>query len=110
MTGLEDAKLQITVSAELASGEQLAPIAYAIPLATYAADDVAHLTIRYPGGKFGGPLQPGVNEIVTDYWLPAMFVRAGKWTFNVEATLPGKGKEEEDRYLFAFCMSQWLEP
>lgn len=109
MTGLEDAKLQVTMGAELASGEQFGPIKYSIPLATFAADDVAHFTIRYPGGKFGGPLQSGLNEIVTDYWIPGMFLKAGNWTFKVEAILLGKG-EEEDRYLFAFQMSQWLQP
>lgn len=109
VTGLEDARLQVTLSAELASGEQIAPVTFAIPLATYSADNVAHLTVRYPGGKFGGPLQSGVNEIVTDYWLPAMFLKAGDWTFKLEAILPGKAKED-DRYLFALQMSQWLEP
>lgn len=68
-----------------------------------------HLIIRYRGGKFGGPLQPGIMEIVTDNWFPAMFIKAGKWTFKIEAIIPGKGKEEKDRYLFAFQMSQWLE-
>jgi len=69
---------------------------------------VAHFTIRYPGDKFGGPMQPGVNEIVTDYWLPGMFLETGMWTFKFEATLPEKGKEQ-DRCLFAFQTSQWLE-
>ena len=40
VTGLEDAKLYITCSAELASGEQFGPLTYAFQLATYAADDV----------------------------------------------------------------------
>ena len=96
------------MGAELTPGEQLEPTTYSIPLTTFTADNVAHLTIRFPGGKFGGPLQPGLNEIVTDYWIPGMFVKAGKWTFKVEAILPGKRKEE-DRYLFAFQLSQWLE-
>ena len=109
MTGLEDAKFRVTNSAELPSGEKLEPITNTIPLKTFAADDIAHFTVRFPGGKFGGPLQPGVNEIVTDYWLPGMFVQTGMWTFKIEAILPGKGKEE-DKYLFAFQMSQWLGP
>lgn len=87
-----------------------------LPLATFAADNLAHFTIRYPGvpfnmtdGMFGGPLRPGMNEIVTDYWFPRMFIKTGKYTFKIEAVLPGKGEEEEDKYLFAFTVSQWLE-
>jgi hypothetical protein len=109
VTGLEDAKFQVTNSAELPSGEKLEPMTNTIPLRTFAADEIAHFTVRFPGSRFGGPLQPGVNEIVTDYWLPGMFVKTGMWTFKIEAILPGKGMEE-DRYLFAFQMSQWLGP
>jgi len=110
MTNLEDAKLTATISAEMASGEHLAPAAFTVPLATMSAnlDGLAHFTIRYPDDKFGGPMQPGVNEILTDYWLPGMFLETGMYTFKFEATLPGKG-EERDRILFAFQMSQWLE-
>ena len=98
------------MSAKLESGEDLEPSTYGIPLATFAGlkADVAHLTVRYPEGKFGGPLQAGVDEILTDYWLPGMFIKTGMWTFKIEAILPGM-KGHEDRYLFAFQGSQWLE-
>lgn len=107
ITGLEQAQLRITVSAELVAGDLLEPMVYTIPLTTFAIDDIAHITIRYRGGKFGGPLQPGINEILTDYWFPAMFLKTGQYTFKIEAFLLGEGPEE-DKYLFAFQVSQWL--
>ena len=81
---------------------------YTHPLTTFASDSIAHLTIRYPGGEFGGPLQSGVNEILTDYWFPAMFLKTDQYTFKIEAFLPGKDGVKDKRYLFAFQVSQWL--
>lgn len=107
ITGLEQAQLRITVSAELAAGDLLEPAVYTIPLTTFAIDDIAHITIRYRGGKFGGPLQPGINEILTDNWFLAMFLKTGQYTFKIEAFLREEDPEE-DKYLFAFQVSQWL--
>ena len=45
-TGLDQAQLRITVSAELATGDSDEPSVYTIRLTTFAFDDVAHLTIR----------------------------------------------------------------
>lgn len=109
MTGLEDAKLRITSSAELATGEESSPITYTIPLATFSQYFIAHITIRYPDGEFGGPLRPGVNEILTDYWFPGRFLEPGYWTFKIEAMLPAEEGTVEQRYLFCMQTSQWLE-
>lgn len=109
VTGLENAKLRITVDAELPSGDPYEPDVYTVPLATVAYDNAAHMTICYPGfhqGKFGGPLRPGLNEIVTDYWFPGMFMLAGQYTFKIEAFLPAEAGAKEDKYLFAFQLSQ----
>ena len=71
----------------------------------YAVDSIANWTVRYPGVKFGAPLQSGVDGILTDYWIFAMFVKAGRYTvtFKLEAFLPqGQDGKGEDKYLFYF--------
>lgn len=114
MTGLEDAKLRFTTDIVLPSGGNLGTSIITIPLASYAADKVSHITIRLPGDRFenprfGGPLEPGDIEILTDHWFPSVFTDTGMYTFKVEGYLPGSSDQEVEKYLFCMQYSQWLE-
>lgn len=115
VTGLEEAKLRITLDFVNESGDRGETRKFTFPLETFARDRIAHLTVRYTSGEFanpdvgfGGPLRPGWNEILTDYWLPGMFIPKGQHTFKFEAFIEGEAAGEE-RYLFAFAFSQWLD-
>ncbi|KAK9769874.1 putative Ubiquitin 3 binding protein But2 C-terminal domain-containing protein [Seiridium cardinale] len=101
-TGLDQASLRITLQAKLASGEEQEPRTYKIPLVT-AAWGHTHLSIRNAEGVHERKLSPGQNDVLTDYWIPGMFIRTGAWTFHVEAVLP------DGRYLFGFKLTQWLQ-
>ncbi|KAK6063810.1 hypothetical protein SCUP515_12137 [Seiridium cupressi] len=101
-TGLDQASLRITLQAKLASGEEEEPRTYTIPLVTTSWGHT-HLSIRNAEGVHERTLSPGQNDVLTDYWIPGMFVRTGAWTFHVEAVLP------DGRYLFGFKLTQWLQ-
>ena len=75
-----------------------------MPLRTTAFSDVAHLSIRNATGAYVEHLMSnGRNDILTDYFIPGMFLRTGTWTFEVVAEL-GDGT-----CLFAIALTQWLE-
>jgi hypothetical protein len=75
-----------------------------VPLRTTAFSDVAHLSIRNATGAYVEHLMSsGRNDILTDYFIPGMFLRTGTWTFEVVAEL-GDGA-----CLFAIALTQWLE-
>jgi hypothetical protein len=102
-TGLESSSLRITSEAVLESGELLNPQTYTIPLVTRSFGNHAHLAVRDSNGVYGDPLKPGQNDILTDCWLPGLFIRTGQWTFRVEGLLP------DGRFLFCFEISQWIK-
>ncbi|RYP23412.1 hypothetical protein DL765_001117 [Monosporascus sp. GIB2] len=94
----------ITLSAVLPDGRREGPKAYTVPLRTTAFADTAHISIRDATGAYVEHLtNNGRNDIVTDYWIPGMFLRTGTWTFEVVARL-GDGT-----CLFALSLTQWLE-
>ncbi|KAM7199198.1 hypothetical protein V8F33_004673 [Rhypophila sp. PSN 637] len=79
---------------------------YTIPLQTAELADEAHLAIRDSQGRHVDSLTaPGTgrNDILTDYWIPGMFLETGKYKFEVVAEL------EDGRCLFAVWVEQWLE-
>ncbi|SPN99081.1 uncharacterized protein DNG_02120 [Cephalotrichum gorgonifer] len=81
---LAAATLSITLSALLSDGEIEKPKTYAVPLRTTAFRDNAHISIRDEEGNFvDGLTGKGNNDIVTDFWIPGMFLRTGRWTFEV---------------------------
>lgn len=100
---LTDSSLRITAEAALASGGSQGPITYTIPLKTTSFGDNAHLAIRNATGAYVGGLSPGWNDVLTDNWIPGLWLRTGWWTFEVEGVLP------DGRCLFCFKMRQWLE-
>lgn len=82
------------------------PSSYTLPLRTAELADEAHLAIRDAKGKYVDSLTaPGTgrNDILTDYWIPGMFLEKGTWKFEIVAEL------EDGRCLFAISVEQWLE-
>ncbi|KAL9618330.1 MAG: hypothetical protein Q9160_006912 [Pyrenula sp. 1 TL-2023] len=101
---LQTATLTITLSAVLSDGKQEDAKSYAVPLRTTAFGDVAHLSIRESMGTYVEHLSSsGRYDILTDSFIPGMFLRTGTWTFEVVAKL-GDGT-----CLFAMSLTQWLE-
>ena len=54
-------------------------------------------------GAYGGPLTPGRNDVLADFWIPGFLLRTGWWTFHIEGVLP------DGRWLFCFKTREWLE-
>ncbi|KAH8888098.1 hypothetical protein GQ53DRAFT_843817 [Thozetella sp. PMI_491] len=101
---LDTATLSISASAVFPDGECEEPRTYTVPLRTTAFADTAHLSIRDATGTHVDCLTAsGNNDILTDYWIPGMFLRTGMWTFEVVAKL------EDGTCLFAVSLTQWLE-
>ncbi|KAK4209273.1 hypothetical protein QBC37DRAFT_55930 [Rhypophila decipiens] len=105
---LAAAKLNITMSLTHPEGdnENEDKSLYTIPLRTAELADEAHLAIRDSQGRHVDSLTaPGTgrNDILTDYWIPGMFVETGKYKFEIVAEL------EDGRCLFAIWVEQWLE-
>ena len=99
---LTNGKLRITSQAALDSGETQDPQTYEVPLKTASLGQHAHLSIRNATG-ITDCLTPGQNDILTDYWIPGMFLQTGLWTFQVEGVL------EDGRHLFCMSLTQRLE-
>ncbi|KAM7215675.1 hypothetical protein V8F06_008966 [Rhypophila decipiens] len=79
---------------------------YTIPLRTAELADEAHLAVRDSQGRHVDSLTaPGTgrNDILTDYWIPGMFLETGIYKFEVVAEL------DDGRCLFAVWLEQWLE-
>lgn len=101
---LSTASLTISISADLADGRHEDETSYTVPLRTTAFGDAAHLLIRNETGSIVEQLSSsGLYDIVTDYWIPGMFLRTGMWTFKVVAEL------EDGACLFAMTLTQWLK-
>ncbi|KAF1836711.1 hypothetical protein BDW02DRAFT_566801 [Decorospora gaudefroyi] len=101
---LATATLTITSSAVLADGTHLAPQSYTVPFRTTAFADSAHISIRNRTGSYVEHFDgTGTNDILSDYWIPGMWLQTGMWTFEVVVKL-GDGK-----CLFAISLTQWLE-
>lgn len=49
--------------------------------------------------EWGHGLRPGRNELITDFYAPAEFLRSGRHSIKLEAKLP------DDRLLFCFKMN-----
>ena len=96
------------MSAVLDKGKgELGPVTYTIPLRTAELAEGAHLSIRNATGTYVDHMALECrNDILTDYWIPGMFVKTGTYTFEIEALL-GEGKE--GTCLFALTLTQWLE-
>ena len=99
---LSKAKLRITGEAALDSGERQEARTYEIPLKTTSLGQNAHLTVRNAAGV-SDSLTLGQNDILTDFWIPGMFLHTGLWTFRVEGVL------EDGRRLFCMSLKQRLE-
>jgi hypothetical protein len=107
---LSDATLSITLSAvlERKKSEEIKPRTFTFPLRTAELAEGAHLGIRNTTGAYVDHMAlEGRNDILTDYWLPGPFVQTGIWTFEIEASLGGEGKE--GTCLFSLTLTQWLE-
>ncbi|KAH7337908.1 hypothetical protein BKA66DRAFT_435375 [Pyrenochaeta sp. MPI-SDFR-AT-0127] len=101
---LANATVKISLCVVLPSGKELPPREYTIPLRTIAFQTFAHVSIRDTTGNYMAHLTAGnMNDILTDYMIPAMFIERGTWNFGVLAEL------EDGRYLFAIELTQWLE-
>lgn len=103
LPGLADSSLRITSEAALASGGSQEPVTYTIPLKTTSFGDNAHLAIRNATGAYVEGLSSGLNDVLTDNWIPGMFLQTGWWTFRVEGVLP------DGRCVFCFQTKEWLE-
>jgi len=99
---LSKVKLRITGEAALDSGESQEPRTYEIPLKTTSLGRNAHLSVRNTTG-ISDSLTPGQNDILTDCWIPGMFLQTGLWSFQVEGVL------EDGRHLFCMSLKQRLE-
>ncbi|KAI1744722.1 hypothetical protein F4680DRAFT_405794 [Xylaria scruposa] len=94
----------MTSSAVLESGKHEEPVTYTVPFRTTAFGDHAHISIRETEGSYVDHLTCGGRyDILADYAIPGMFVRAGRWTFDIAASL------EDGTCLFAVSLTQWLE-
>lgn len=101
---LATATLTISLSAILSDGKHEDEKSYTVPLRTTAFADTAHLSIRNTTGAYVEYLSSnGPNDILTDYWIPGIFLRTGTWTFKAVAEL------EDGRCLFAITLTQWLK-
>ena len=101
---LATATAKITLRVILPNGKELPSKEYTIPLRTIAFQPFAHVAIRDATGKHMDHLNTGsMNDIITDYMIPALFVERGTWKFGVLAEL------EDGRCLFAIELKQWLE-
>ncbi|KAI0190357.1 hypothetical protein EV127DRAFT_365058 [Xylaria flabelliformis] len=99
-----NATLSITLSVILENGEHEEPVTYAVPFRTTAFGEHAHISIREIGGSYVDYLTYGGRyDVLADYEIPGMFVKAGTWTFDIVASL------EDETCLFAFSLTQWLE-
>lgn len=111
VTGLQNAQLRLTLEGNTTVGNT-GPLEYTAPLTTSTPNVPfypGYLTIRHlRNNTVGGPLQTGLNEIVADYLVFNVFFITGHWSLKVEAFLPGK-EAKDNKYLFAFQLSQWLE-
>jgi len=87
------------------------PRTYTIPLRTAELAEGAHLAIRNGAGAYVEhlTLEEGRNDILTDYWIPGMFVQSGVYTFEVVARLGEEEEEGEGTCLFAVTLTQRLE-
>lgn len=102
---LADATLSITASAVLEKGEDIKPRTYTIPLHTAELAEGAHLGIRNATGVYVDHVAlEGRNDILTDYWIPGLFVQTGIWTFQIEAVL-GAGEGKTGTCLFALTLT-----
>ena len=62
-----------------------------------------HRIIVRQRGQYGGPLKPGLMEIIADFELPSRFTEKGNWTFKADARL------SDGRTLFCIDATIWLE-
>jgi len=100
---LANATLSITMDAVYQDGTPAGARTYTVPLRT-TSFGLAHLSIRNSTGVYTDHLTSGgTNDILTDYWIPGMFLRTGTWTFEVVASL------RDGTCLFAMSLTQWLE-
>lgn len=120
--GLNNAQLRGTLTVDFDSGESTTQGPATFPLATFENEKYGihtHFTVRSPGydddtnipvPNFGGPLQAGVNEIVTDFQFVPYFMESGNYTYKIEGLVPGdEDSGTEEKYLFCYQMSAWLK-
>jgi hypothetical protein len=75
-----------------------------VPFRTTTFGDLAHVSIRNATGAYVEEFDgDGRNDVLTDCFLPGMFINTGMWTFEVVVTLGDK------RCLFAVSETQWLD-
>ncbi|KAH9907575.1 hypothetical protein F4778DRAFT_722478 [Xylariomycetidae sp. FL2044] len=87
---LEHARINMTMQARLADGEELEPATATAPLVSMASRNL-NLTIRNASYAHVEALTPGgQNDILVDLAIPGMFVASGYYTFTAEAFLPDR--------------------
>jgi hypothetical protein len=102
-TELAGATVSVTISAAYPDGDDEEPWTFTVPLQTTAYNDIAHLAMRDSAGAHVGSLNViGPNDILFDMWILGQFIRAGIWTFSLEAELA------DGRNLFALTLTQHL--
>ncbi len=100
---LASATLSITLDVVYPDGSKEGATTYTVPLRTKSFGP-AHLSLRNSTGDYIDHLTSNdFNDILTDYWIPGMFLRTGTWTFEVMASL------EDGTCLFALSVTQFLE-
>lgn len=104
---LANASISVTMSVTSPEGETDEPNTYTAPLRPIA-NMMGHLAIRNSLGVYVESLTLGkrdyrTHDIITDLWIPGMFLETGMWRFEVVAKL------EDESCLFALTVEQWLE-
>ena len=80
---LANATVAISSSAVLPSGKKVPRDEFTIPLRTIAYSPWAHISIRGSTGEYMDHLTSGsMNDILTDFAIPRMFVERGTWKFR----------------------------
>lgn len=103
---LINATLIASSSAVYPDGSRDGSLAVTVPLRTMRLSDDAHLFIRNShGAQVEYMPSSGRSDILLDFQIPAMFLKSGTWTFDVEARLG----DEANTCLFAMSVTQWLE-
>ena len=65
--------------------------------------DFPQIVVRIDRHWYGGPLKPGLVELIGDYFFPREFVETGTYIFRLESWLP------DGRVLFCFEATLFLK-
>ncbi|RAL12308.1 uncharacterized protein BO97DRAFT_470503 [Aspergillus homomorphus CBS 101889] len=103
---LINATLSVSGSVVYPDGSYMEPRSFTMPLKTISINDAAHFVIRDSNGTQIDYLPSSDrSDMLLDFQIPAMFLKSGMWTFEVDARLGDK----DNSCLFAMSLTQWLD-